>query len=142
MIFFILFVPTVFFVGVLSSEAYDLYVAARNAVFSERFQSLVEGSFVPDFSVGTPFDSTYRYDTDEAAASSAITTPSTVPGHEFTSFYEFSGALAEWNGEEWSVLHRDQHCEVTGPGGIHGNDDAADDPIWATGWCWPLPGQA
>jgi len=46
LIFFILFVPTVFFVGVLSSEAYDLYVAARNAVFSDRFQSLVEGSLV------------------------------------------------------------------------------------------------
>jgi predicted PurR-regulated permease PerM len=35
-----------FFVGVLSREAYDLYVAARNAVFSDRFQSLVEGSLV------------------------------------------------------------------------------------------------
>jgi predicted PurR-regulated permease PerM len=46
LIFFILFVPTVFFVGVLSREAYDLYVAARNAVFSDRFQSLVEGSLV------------------------------------------------------------------------------------------------
>ena len=46
LIFFILFVPTVFFVGVLSREAYDLYVAARNAVISDRFQSLVEGSMV------------------------------------------------------------------------------------------------
>ena len=46
LIFIILFVPTLFFVGVLSSEAYDLYVAARNAVISERFQSLIEGSMV------------------------------------------------------------------------------------------------
>jgi predicted PurR-regulated permease PerM len=46
LIFFILFIPTVFFVGVLSSEAYDLYVAARNAVIGERFQSLIEGSLI------------------------------------------------------------------------------------------------
>ena len=46
LIFVILFVPTLFFVGVLSSEAYDLYVAARNAVIGDRFQSLVEGSMV------------------------------------------------------------------------------------------------
>ena len=46
LIFVILFVPTLFFVGVLSSEAYDLYVAARNAVISDRFQSLIEGSMV------------------------------------------------------------------------------------------------
>lgn len=54
--------------------------------------SLVEGSFLDDFAVGTPFESTYTYDTNEANASSAITTPSVVPGHEFSSFYEFSGA--------------------------------------------------
>jgi predicted PurR-regulated permease PerM len=46
LIFCILFVPTIFFVGVISSEAYDLYVAARNAVISERFQSLLEGSII------------------------------------------------------------------------------------------------
>jgi hypothetical protein len=38
-------------------------------------------------------------DTDEAAASDSLTTPSVVPGHEFTSFYEFSPA----NGEEWTL---------------------------------------
>jgi len=46
LIFFILFIPTIFFVGILSSEAYDLYQAARNAVISERFQSLIEGSMI------------------------------------------------------------------------------------------------
>ncbi|MBW2296913.1 MAG: AI-2E family transporter [Deltaproteobacteria bacterium] len=46
LIFFILFIPTIFFVGVLSSEAYDLYQTARNAVISERFQSLIEGSMI------------------------------------------------------------------------------------------------
>jgi len=46
LIFFILFVPTIFFVGVLSTEAYDLYITARNAVISDRFQSLIEGSMI------------------------------------------------------------------------------------------------
>ena len=38
-------------------------------------------------------------DTDEAAASDSITTPSVVPGHEFTSFYEFSPL----DGYSWRV---------------------------------------
>ncbi|MCG6911026.1 MAG: AI-2E family transporter [Deltaproteobacteria bacterium] len=46
LIFVILFIPIIFFVGVLSSEAYDLYVAARNAVLSKRFQGLIEGSML------------------------------------------------------------------------------------------------
>ena len=31
-------------------------------------------------------------------------------------------------------LHNVQHCEVTGPGGIHGNPNPATDPVWATGF--------
>ncbi len=50
------------------------------------------------------------------------------------SFYDFAGSLSEWDGESWKIVHRDQHCEVTGPGGIYGNGDPANDPIWATGW--------
>lgn len=45
-----------------------------------------------------------------------------------------AGVLAEWNGEEWSVIRRNQFVEVTGPGGIYGNDNPETDPIWATGW--------
>ncbi|MBN1488340.1 MAG: hypothetical protein JXA69_00355 [Phycisphaerae bacterium] len=44
-----------------------------------------------------------------------------------------SGCLAEWNGREWNVVERAQFCEVTGPGGIHGNANETD-PLWATGW--------
>jgi hypothetical protein len=44
-----------------------------------------------------------------------------------------SGCLAEWDGEEWNVIARTQFNEVTGPGGIYGNQDE-NDPIWATGW--------
>jgi len=45
-----------------------------------------------------------------------------------------SGCLAEWDGEEWEVVRRDQFCDVTGPGGIRGNDDPQNDPIWSIGW--------
>jgi len=41
-IFFVLFVPIAFFVGVLSKEAYDLYLTAKDAVLSDRIQSLLE----------------------------------------------------------------------------------------------------
>ncbi|MDO5571039.1 MAG: hypothetical protein Q4F97_06185 [Bacteroidales bacterium] len=45
-----------------------------------------------------------------------------------------SGVLAEWNGKDWSVVRRNQFVEVTGPGGIFGNNNPQTDPIWATGW--------
>jgi hypothetical protein len=47
-----------------------------------------------------------------------------------------SGALAEWDGRspEWSVVSRNQFTEVTGPGGIHGNEHPGTDPIWSMGW--------
>ncbi len=45
-----------------------------------------------------------------------------------------SGVLAEWNGKDWKVVRRNQFVEVTGPGGINGNADPANDPIWVTGW--------
>jgi hypothetical protein len=45
-----------------------------------------------------------------------------------------SGALYEWNGKDWKLIRRNQFVEVTGPGGIHGNSDPVNDPIWATGW--------
>ena len=42
-----------------------------------------------------------------------------------------SGVLAEWNGraEAWTVVRRNQFTEVTGPGGIHGNTEAAADLV-------------
>ncbi len=45
-----------------------------------------------------------------------------------------SGSLSEWNGKEWKLVRRNQFVEVTGPGGIYGNANAATDPIWVTGW--------
>ncbi|HRQ90351.1 MAG TPA: hypothetical protein PLA50_16245, partial [Bacteroidia bacterium] len=45
-----------------------------------------------------------------------------------------SGVLAEWDGKDWKVVRRNQFTEVTGPGGIFGNENPATDPIWSIGW--------
>jgi hypothetical protein len=47
-----------------------------------------------------------------------------------------SGALAEWDGkaDHWTVVRRNQFTEVTGPGGIFGNSDVENDPVWSIGW--------
>ena len=47
-----------------------------------------------------------------------------------------SGALAEWHqpGEDWQIVRRNQFTEVTGPGGIQGNNHPATDPVWTLGW--------
>lgn len=45
-----------------------------------------------------------------------------------------SGALAFWQGSgDWKLIRRNQFTEVTGPGGIYGNENI-DDQIWAMGW--------
>lgn len=47
-----------------------------------------------------------------------------------------SGVLAEWDGkaDAWTIVRRNQFTEVTGPGGIYGNPNAATDPLWSIGW--------
>lgn len=47
-----------------------------------------------------------------------------------------SGVLAEWDGKSdaWDVVLRNQFTEVTGPGGITGNESAETDPVWTIGW--------
>jgi hypothetical protein len=45
-----------------------------------------------------------------------------------------AGVLAEWDGGDWTVVRRNQFTEVTGPGGIRGNANAAADPIWSVGF--------
>ena len=47
-----------------------------------------------------------------------------------------SGVLAQWDGtaDAWDVVTRNQFTEVTGPGGIHGNEHPETDPIWTIGW--------
>ena len=45
-----------------------------------------------------------------------------------------SGCLAEWQDSAWNVVRRDQFTEVMGPGGIYGNENPKEDPIWSIGW--------
>lgn len=47
-----------------------------------------------------------------------------------------SGVLAEWDGkaDKWTVVRRNQFTDVTGPGGIFGNEHPATDPLWSIGW--------
>lgn len=51
-----------------------------------------------------------------------------------TDFDIEAGVLAEWDGKDWKVIRRNQFVEVTGPGGIYGNENPDTDPIWTTGW--------
>ena len=48
LIFLVLFVPIVLFVGVLSKEAYDFYLTAKNAVLNDKLRYLIENSGVLD----------------------------------------------------------------------------------------------
>lgn len=63
------------------------------------------------------------YSNNGDKAKGALTDPRTL-----------SGVLAEWDGKDWTVVRRNQFTEITGPGGIHGNADPVNDPIWSTGW--------
>ncbi len=46
-----------------------------------------------------------------------------------------SGAFAEWTGSgDWKLIRRNQFTEITGPGGIYGNPNPQQDPIWSLGW--------
>jgi len=48
-IFCILFIPIVFFVSILSKEAYDLYLLAKDAMISPQISALMAGSKVLEF---------------------------------------------------------------------------------------------
>jgi hypothetical protein len=53
----------------------------------------VEGSFADAFTVADPYTASFVYDTDETLAGpGSDSTPSNVPGHEYSSFWEFLGA--------------------------------------------------
>ncbi|MCJ7540679.1 MAG: AI-2E family transporter [Desulfobacterales bacterium] len=48
LIFFILFIPTVFFVGILSKEAYGLYLMGKGAVIHDQIEQILETSKILD----------------------------------------------------------------------------------------------
>ena len=45
-----------------------------------------------------------------------------------------SGSLTEWDGRSWKVIRRNQFTDITGPGGIYGNQCPGTDPVWTIGW--------
>jgi hypothetical protein len=46
-----------------------------------------------------------------------------------------SGALAYWQGAgDWKLIRQNQFTEITGPGGIYGNEHQESDPVWSMGW--------
>ena len=47
-IFFILFIPTIYFVGILSNEAYDLYLLGKNAVIGDQIKTLMDNNRILD----------------------------------------------------------------------------------------------
>ncbi len=64
-----------------------------------------------------------------------------VDGDGLIDFRIKGGCLASWDGQwggklspkGWQVINDNQFTEVTGPGGIHGNDKK-EDPLWSMGW--------
>lgn len=42
LVFFVVFIPVVFFVGIISKEAFSLYIMAKDAVFSNQLKNLLE----------------------------------------------------------------------------------------------------
>jgi len=48
LLFLILFVPIVFFIGILTKEAYDLYLMGKNAVIGDQIKTLIESSRIID----------------------------------------------------------------------------------------------
>ena len=46
---------------------------------------------------------------------------------------EDAGALAEFDGEAWTIVARRPHTEVTGPGGLEG-ESTPGAPVWSVGW--------
>jgi len=46
LVFFILFIPTILFVGILSKEAYGLYLMGKGAVISEQVKKILETSTI------------------------------------------------------------------------------------------------
>ncbi|MFH5884510.1 hypothetical protein ACG2F4_09375 [Halalkalibaculum sp. DA3122] len=58
-----------------------------------------------------------------------------IGGGDMTDYTLPSGCLASWDGksDEWQVVEDRQFTEVTGPGGIYGNE-SDDAPLWSVGW--------
>ena len=56
-----------------------------------------------------------------------------VPESTWSKGPEDAGALAEFDGEAWTIVARRPHTEVTGPGGLEG-ESTPGAPVWSVGW--------
>lgn len=45
-----------------------------------------------------------------------------------------AGVLAEYDGNKWTQVRRNQFTEITSAGGIYGSTHPATDPLWSLGW--------
>jgi hypothetical protein len=54
-------------------------------------------------------------------------------GKVFYSNNGIGGSLSQWDGTNWIVIETNKFTEITGPGGVYGND-ANDDRLWSLGW--------
>lgn len=78
MIFITVFVPLVFFVGILSKEAYDLYLTAKNAALIDQIQKLIENNQM--FDKITQLSATYNIHFTGEDLNTAITDLAKVVG--------------------------------------------------------------
>jgi hypothetical protein len=75
----------VFFLGLAGGAS-----AAPRSIAADGTVTEVEGSFLDAFTVGDGYSGVFTHDTDESnAGPGSDPTPSAVPGHEYSSFYEF-----------------------------------------------------
>ena len=80
--------------------------------------SYLNNTYASNLSAGQSVSGTFIFDTNEANASTAETTPSDVEGHEFTSFYDFTGVPYEV-----SVSSNSYSFTNTAPVGVVVNDN-------------------
>jgi hypothetical protein len=78
-----LFLSTIFFTGIVNATLITIDITGTIGD--------VSGSYTDALTSGQAINATFTYDTSELLAGpGSQTTPSTDPGHEFTSFYEFN----------------------------------------------------
>jgi hypothetical protein len=54
-------------------------------------------------------------------------------GRLFYSNNGSGGSLSAWDGTSWTTVERNKFTEITGPGGVYGNEPG-DDRLWSLGW--------
>ena len=109
----------------------DVHSLAVNTLYKDGNQLRREGakSFESDLLIGVHGKGTYSgqgvlvFSNNGEQGEKARTDPRTE-----------AGSLSEWDGKNWKLIRRNQFTEVTGPGGIYGNEKPETDPIWVTGW--------